>query len=318
VTKGPTGTKQVRCTDGQDEMQDKGCSTLTLGTPSPALTCASSDEEEHGWSATVTLRQNTRDHHQYFVFAAHDEAPWLTPESEENLSDTTPDVTTDHGSSCGQQLVRDARMGNTIPRATGRVVNYEYTDIQEERQIRRLLANIVPIRPFGDAVDPFGLIPRYKTPGVDSLLLIRACKYQHDQPCRHAQLTLTNAGMRAFGSEGLLSKWFQGELDRDVLLSACVLASAWIDMHTGCLDDSTRTTIAKMETMRNASERLAQPDTRLDNSTLMVLIHLLAGELWSCNEKTLRTHQYGLAYLITQRGGMDGLENPVFAEISAS
>ena len=89
-------------------------------------------------------------------------------------------------------------------------------------------------------------------------------------------------------------------------------------MHTGCQDDSTRTTIAKMETMRNASERLAQPDTRLDNSTLMVLIHLLAGELWSCNEKTLRTHQHGLAYLITQRGGMDGLGNPVFTEISAA
>ena len=180
VTKGPTSTKQVRSTDGQDEMQDKGRSSLALGTSSATLTCASSDEEEHGRSTTVTLRQHPRDQ-QYFVFAAHKEAPWPMPESEENLSDTTSDVTTDHdSSSCGQQLVRDARVRNTIPRPTGRVVKYEYTDTQEERQIRRLLAKIVPIRPFGDAVDPFGIIPRYKTPGVDSLLLTRACKYQHD------------------------------------------------------------------------------------------------------------------------------------------
>ena len=124
--------------------------------------------------------------------------------------------------------------------------------------------------------------------------------------------------MRAFGTDGLLIKWFQGDLNRDVLLSACVITSTWMDMHAGCPDDSIRTTVAKMEIMRVAGERLAHPDVRLENSTLMVLIHLLAGEVWSCNEKTLRTHQYGLAHLITQRGGMNGMGNPIFAEVSAA
>ena len=182
MTKGPNGTKQVRSTDGQNEIQDEDQhSGLTLepvlGTSSLALTCASSDEEEHGWSAAVTLRQHPRDQH-YFVFAAQ-ETPWPMPESDKKLSDTTSDATVDYDSSCGQQLVHDARKWNTIPRATGRVVNYEYTDTQEERQIRRLMTNIVSIRHVGDSFDPFGILPHYKTPGVDSILLTRTCECQH-------------------------------------------------------------------------------------------------------------------------------------------
>ncbi|RMZ67192.1 tachykinin family [Pyrenophora seminiperda CCB06] len=261
--KGPTCTKGVSPTNGREKMQDKDLPSLTfdplLGTTSPALTCALSDEEEHGPSADVTTKPDSRDQ-QCFAFAEQ-----------------------------------------KISKATRRVVNYEYTGTHQERQIRRLLAKTVRIRQLVDTADPFGIIPRYKSAGVDSRFL-----------------THISSGMLTFATDACLSRWFQGDLKREIILSACVLTSAWIDMRAGCLGDSTRTTIAKMETMRIASERLARPDTQLDDSTLMVLLHLLVGEVWSCNEKTLRTHLSGIAHFISQRGGMYKLGNPVFAETSAA
>ncbi|KAI2484904.1 hypothetical protein Ptr902_03844 [Pyrenophora tritici-repentis] len=294
VKKGPTGAEQDRSRDEQD------CSSVVLepglGTISPVLTCASSDEEERAWGAAVTLRQNPRDQ-QYIRLAQ--EAAYSTPESKGKSKDTIPNSTVDYDESCNQQIARNAPGWKAMPRATGRVVNYEYTDKQEERQTRKLMGKMSIIYCFGDAGEPFALIPRYKNPGVDSVLLTRIC-------------------MREFATDGLISKWFLGNLNKDVMLSAYVMTSAWIDMVAGCQEESTRTTIIKMETMGVASERLAHPDTQLDDTTLMVLLHLLAGELWSCNEKTLRTHQSGIAHLVTQRGGLDGLGNSVVAEVGAA
>ncbi|KAL7777134.1 hypothetical protein CFE70_007557 [Pyrenophora teres f. teres 0-1] len=296
MKKGPTGTEQVRSTERQDKDRPSVALEPGLGTISPALTCVTSDDEGRGWSTAVTLRQNPRD--QQYVKLAQETA-WSTPESEDRISNLAPDVTVDYDDSYDQQVARNARARKTIPRATGRVVDYEYTDTQEERQTRRLIDKLVTIPCFGNAFDAFGLLPRYKNPAVDSLLLMRMF-------------------MRTFATDGLLAKWFQGGPNRDILLSAYLITSAWVDMRTGCPEESTRTTIAKMETLSIASERLSQPGTQLDNTTLIVLMHLLAGEAWGCNEKTLRTHQYGIAHLISQRGGLSSLGTPGFAELCAS
>ncbi|CAA9963799.1 hypothetical protein PTMSG1_07158 [Pyrenophora teres f. maculata] len=296
MKKGPTGTEQVRSTERQDKDRPSVAFEPGLGTISPALTCVTSDDEGRGWSTAVTLRQNPRD--QQYVKLAQETA-WSTPESEDRISNLAPDVTVDYDDSYDQQVARNARARKTIPRATGRVVDYEYTDTQEERQTRRLIDKLVTIPCFGNAFDAFGLLPRYKNPAVDSLLLMRMF-------------------MRTFATDGLLAKWFQGGPNRDILLSAYLITSAWVDMRTGCPEESTRTTIAKMETLSIASERLSQPGTQLDNTTLIVLMHLLAGEAWGCNEKTLRTHQYGIVHLISQRGGLSSLGTPGFAELCAS
>jgi hypothetical protein len=51
----------------------------------------------------------------------------------------------------------------------------------------------------------------------------------------------------------------------------------------------------------------------------MVILHLLVGEMWSCNEKTLRIHESGIARLIAHRGGMEQLGgNGAMAEVAAS
>lgn len=102
-----------------------------------------------------------------------------------------------------------------------------------------------------------------------------------------------------------------------VLLSSTVLVSTYLDMHAGCSGDSKRTVIVKGETISWINERLRNPDTQFHDFTLMVILHLLAGEMWSCNEKTLRIHESGVARLISHRGGMDCLEGAT-AEVSAA
>jgi hypothetical protein len=115
-------------------------------------------------------------------------------------------------------------------------------------------------------------------------------------------------------------KWMPAMLAHPhVLLSSVILASTWIDMHAGCSGDSKRTVLVKGETIGWINERLRDPELRSADFTLMVILHLLAGEMWSCNEKTLQIHQSGVARLITHRGGLDALGgNGTFAETATA
>jgi hypothetical protein len=47
-----------------------------------------------------------------------------------------------------------------------------------------------------------------------------------------------------------------------VLLSSTVLASGWLDMHSGCTGDGRRTALVKAEILSMISERLRHPDER--------------------------------------------------------
>jgi hypothetical protein len=66
------------------------------------------------------------------------------------------------------------------------------------------------------------------------------------------------------------------------------------------------------------NERLRVPEIRLDDATLMVILHLLAGEMRNCNEKTIRIHMSGVARLIAERGGIEGLANETVAEVATA
>jgi hypothetical protein len=103
-----------------------------------------------------------------------------------------------------------------------------------------------------------------------------------------------------------------------ILLSATILTSTWIDEQAGCPGDSKRTALIKSETLSMINERLRVPETRLDDATLMVILHLLAGEMRNCNEKTIRIHMSGVARLIAERGGIEGLANETVAEVAAA
>jgi hypothetical protein len=114
-----------------------------------------------------------------------------------------------------------------------------------------------------------------------------------------------NLGMRTFWTQRSLIKWLSDMFSHPhVLLRSTVLASGWLDMHSGCPGDSRRTALVKAEILGMISERLRHPDARFSDSTLLVILNLLGGEIWSCNEKTLRTHESGIARFVSQRGGL--------------
>ena len=73
-------------------------------------------------------------------------------------------------------------------------------------------------------------------------------------------------------------------------------------MHAGCSGDSARTNQIKAEIIGWINERLRNPALQTDDSTLMVILHLMVGEMWSCNEKTLRIHEEGIERFIKARG----------------
>ncbi|KAF1952055.1 hypothetical protein CC80DRAFT_495657 [Byssothecium circinans] len=92
-----------------------------------------------------------------------------------------------------------------------------------------------------------------------------------------------------------------------ILLSSTIVASTWMDMHAGISGESRRTVVIKGEILSWIKDRLANHATLNEDSTMIVIIHMLAGEMWSCNEQTMRTHEKGVAKLIYLRGGMDCL-----------
>ena len=98
---------------------------------------------------------------------------------------------------------------------------------------------------------------------------------------------LTPSGTRTFVVPATLVKWLPAMLAHPhILLSATVLASTWLDMHAGCSGDSRRTTLIKSETLGWINERLRDPATQSEDFTLMVILHLLAGEM--CTEISLQ------------------------------
>ena len=118
-------------------------------------------------------------------------------------------------------------------------------------------------------------------------------------------MSLTHAGMRVFASDATMKKWLPLMLSHPhIILSATVLASTWLDMRRRISGDSTTTAMVKTETIGMIKERFADSNTQLDDATLIVILHLFAGEMWVCNEQALRVHERGVAALILRRGGV--------------
>lgn len=98
-----------------------------------------------------------------------------------------------------------------------------------------------------------------------------------------------------------------------------VMASTWLDMHEGVSADSKRTALVKVESTGWINERLRNTATQFEDSMLMIILHVLVSEMWSCNERTLHINQSGVARLIAHRGGMESLGgNRPVAEVAAA
>ncbi|KAF2443475.1 hypothetical protein P171DRAFT_495244 [Karstenula rhodostoma CBS 690.94] len=174
----------------------------------------------------------------------------------------------------------------TIPlnQAAKRVVESE-----DERDaiLLQLLARRMAASCIGSSMDPFLVIPKFKTPELNSNKLVRSCN-------------------RIFVSKQTLARWVPAMLAHPhILLSSTIMSSTWRDMLDGVCGESRRTILIKAEIIAWINERLRHADTMCRDDTIMVIIHLLMGETWSCNEKTLEIHLAGMAKLMAARGKLE-------------
>ncbi|OAG01714.1 uncharacterized protein CC84DRAFT_1221199 [Paraphaeosphaeria sporulosa] len=175
-------------------------------------------------------------------------------------------------------------MAIPLNQAAKRVVESE-----EERDaiLLQLLARRMAASCIGSSMDPFLVIPKFKTSELDSNKLVRNCN-------------------RVFVSKQTLARWVPAMLAHPhILLSSTIMSSTWRDMLDGMNAESRRTILVKAEIITWINERLRHADTMCRDDTIMVIIHLLMGETWSCNEKTLAIHMSGMARLMAARGKLE-------------
>jgi hypothetical protein len=102
-----------------------------------------------------------------------------------------------------------------------------------------------------------------------------------------------------------------------MILSSTCLVTTWLDMKQGHSGDSKRTAMVKEETFQMLNQRLQDPRLQSDDTTLMGILHVLAGEMWNCDENALRVHIQGVAQFVNQRGGLEKLgRNGALADVA--
>ncbi|KAF2280447.1 uncharacterized protein EI97DRAFT_411741 [Westerdykella ornata] len=179
-------------------------------------------------------------------------------------------------------------------------VDYEEND-SHEQEMMQMLVHDLRIMTIGDGVDSFCVFPQFRSAELNSMNLVREC-------------------LRAFATPATIARWKPLMMVHEhILLSSTAIASTWIDMQTRISGDTRRTMLLKGEVISWINQRLRDPAQQFQDSTLMIILQLLVGEMWSCDEETLRIHEKGIARLINHRGGMTGLGGAgAMAEVAAS
>lgn len=156
-------------------------------------------------------------------------------------------------------------------------------DREKEAILAHLLGTRMATSCIGNNMDPFLVIPKFATPELNSNQLVRSCN-------------------RVFVSKQTLARWVPAMLAHPhILLSSTIMSSTWRDMLEGLCGESRRTILIKAEIIGWVNERLQHAVTLFRDDTIMVILHLLMGETWSCNEETLHIHMSGIARLMAAR-----------------
>ncbi|KAF2805115.1 uncharacterized protein BDZ99DRAFT_396552 [Mytilinidion resinicola] len=140
-----------------------------------------------------------------------------------------------------------------------------------------------------DGTDPFRVLPQFASKGVSSVDLIRQ-------------------STRYFVASTTLDVWVPIVMTHPhALLSTCCVTSTYVDMMNGLKTDSERSTLIKNESIIWINRELSNLATQTTDMTIILILHLLAGELRNCDENVFRIHESGIERIIVQRGGMDKL-----------
>lgn len=146
----------------------------------------------------------------------------------------------------------------------------------------------------GDGLDPFHVLPQFDDARIDSQALVRRC---------NRSLSTVATGQR----------WMPMVLSASsqVILSLIVYASAFTDMMDGVSGDSARSAYIKSKVVQWLNVRLQSPVTQTDNATIIMICHLIVGEVWVRDDHTFRVHLAGLEKIVTQRGGLKSLPQTI-------
>jgi hypothetical protein len=90
-------------------------------------------------------------------------------------------------------------------------------------------------------------------------------------------------------------------------------------MQQGYSCDSCTTATVKGEVLLAVQHQLQDASMAHDDTTLMAMLHLLAGEIWAGDERVWRVHMDGIAQFVVQRHGLIriGRSNKALADVTA-
>lgn len=125
--------------------------------------------------------------------------------------------------------------------------------------------------------------------------------------------------MRAFATEAFVKEWVPEMMSHPhILLSSMSVTCTWLDMLQKLPGESTRTRLVRDETLVMLRSRQQSFTRKHAVSTLLVMLHLMGGEIWSCDEPTVRFHEEGIEQMIHLCGGMDRIGRVIIAQVTAA
>jgi len=126
--------------------------------------------------------------------------------------------------------------------------------------------------------------------------------------------------MRAFGTEAFVKAWApEMMVHPHVMLSGIgSVTCTWLDMLAKIPGESTRTRLVRDETLVMLRLRLQSFTREHAVSTLLVMLHLLGGDIWSCDEPTVRCHERGIEQMIHLCGDLERTGRAMIAQFTTA
>ncbi|KAF2813389.1 uncharacterized protein BDZ99DRAFT_438501, partial [Mytilinidion resinicola] len=146
-----------------------------------------------------------------------------------------------------------------------------------------------PERALGTPVDPFKTMFQVSHPRVSIEQLKFHCS-------------------RFFGTKAMGQIWIPAiTRNRHAFLSTLCIASAHLDASRYRLTESVESVALRHEVIHLINRSLLDPNTRIDDFTIIAVIQLICSEVIAGNNAMLAFHESGIETMVRQRGGLERL-----------
>ncbi|KAF2101079.1 hypothetical protein NA57DRAFT_74670 [Rhizodiscina lignyota] len=145
------------------------------------------------------------------------------------------------------------------------------------------------IRGLGNEVDPFFVLPQFRSPMIYMAELKMWCT-------------------RRFGTKAMAISWVPTlARSRFSYLASLTVGATDMDVANGLRGDSALTVAVKTEVIEMVNESIADPVTQFSDETLMSITLLLCSEVVTANEWILDIHENGVTKMLLHKGGLRNL-----------